>query len=105
MLIIDEMALEDFWLDLIKFVLADLSSLRFCIALFNGICYWWKNIRNVWWVLLFAMVMESCTGMDPLARRFMWEVISRLSTRLGKIAVILTTHYMNEAQALCTRIG
>lgn len=44
-------------------------------------------------------------GMDPIAKRFMWEVISRLSTRQGKTAVILTTHSMNEAQALCTRIG
>ena len=43
--------------------------------------------------------------MDPIAKRFMWEVISRLSTRSGKTAVILTTHSMNEAQALCTRIG
>lgn len=43
--------------------------------------------------------------MDPIAKRFMWEVISRLSTRQGKTAVILTTHSMNEAQALCTRIG
>ncbi|XP_059428864.1 ABC transporter A family member 1 isoform X1 [Corylus avellana] len=48
---------------------------------------------------------EPSTGMDPLAKRFMWEVISRLSTRQGKTAVILTTHSMNEAQALCTRIG
>lgn len=45
------------------------------------------------------------SGMDPIAKRFMWEVISRLSTRQGKTAVILTTHSMNEAQALCTRIG
>lgn len=44
-------------------------------------------------------------GMDPVAKRFMWEVISQLSTRQGKTAVILTTHSMNEAQALCTRIG
>lgn len=43
--------------------------------------------------------------MDPFAKRFMWEVISRLSTRRGKTAVILTTHSMDEAQALCTRIG
>lgn len=43
--------------------------------------------------------------MDPIAKRFMWDVISRLSTRRGKTAVILTTHSMNEAQALCTRIG
>ncbi|KAJ4906630.1 ABC transporter A family member 1 [Raphanus sativus] len=48
---------------------------------------------------------EPSTGMDPVAKRFMWDVISRLSTRSGKTAVILTTHSMNEAQALCTRIG
>ncbi|KAH9621199.1 hypothetical protein KSS87_008655 [Heliosperma pusillum] len=48
---------------------------------------------------------EPSTGMDPLAKRFMWDVISRLSTRRGRTAVILTTHSMNEAQALCTRMG
>ncbi|KAL8128675.1 hypothetical protein V2J09_017830 [Rumex salicifolius] len=48
---------------------------------------------------------EPSTGMDPIAKRFMWEVISYLSTRQGRTAVILTTHSMNEAQALCTRIG
>ncbi|CAA7057158.1 unnamed protein product [Microthlaspi erraticum] len=48
---------------------------------------------------------EPSTGMDPVAKRFMWDVISRLSTRNGKTAVILTTHSMNEAQALCTRMG
>ncbi|KAH1258082.1 ABC transporter A family member 1 [Glycine max] len=48
---------------------------------------------------------EPSTGMDPIAKRFMWDVISRISTRRGKTAVILTTHSMNEAQALCTRIG
>ncbi|KOM38757.1 hypothetical protein LR48_Vigan03g213900 [Vigna angularis] len=48
---------------------------------------------------------EPSTGMDPIAKRFMWDVISRISTRRGKTAVILTTHSMNEAQALCTKIG
>ncbi|KAK9664352.1 hypothetical protein RND81_14G035600 [Saponaria officinalis] len=48
---------------------------------------------------------EPSTGMDPLAKRFMWDVISHLSTRRGRTAVILTTHSMNEAQALCTRMG
>ena len=51
--------------------LLDMHSWQFVFpfwltALFNGICYWWKNILNVWWVLLFAMVMESCTGNFPL---------------------------------------
>ncbi|XP_020590496.1 ABC transporter A family member 1 isoform X2 [Phalaenopsis equestris] len=48
---------------------------------------------------------EPSTGMDPIAKRFLWNVISNLSTRRGKTAIILTTHSMNEAQALCTRIG
>lgn len=51
------------------------------------------------------ILLTIVLGMDPIAKRFMWEVISRLSTRRGKTAVILTTHSMNEAQALCTRMG
>merc|ERR1711990_379350 len=48
---------------------------------------------------------EPSTGMDPVARRFMWEVIARLSTEEGRCSIILTTHSMEEAEALCTRIG
>jgi ABC-type multidrug transport system ATPase subunit len=43
--------------------------------------------------------------MDPVARRHMWEVISRISTQDAKCSIILTTHSMEEAEALCTRIG
>lgn len=59
-------------------------------------------------LLIFSLILAKfllIAGMDPIAKRFMWDVISRLSTRRGKTAVILTTHSMNEAQALCTRIG
>merc|ERR1719158_2385505 len=45
---------------------------------------------------------EPSTGMDPEARRFMWDVISK--TMSGR-AVILTTHSMEEAEALSHRIG
>lgn len=48
---------------------------------------------------------EPSTGMDPVARRFMWEVISRVSTQDAKCSIILTTHSMEEAEALCGRIG
>ena len=51
------------------------------------------------------MHIEPSTGMDPMARRFMWDVISRVSTVDGKCSVVLTTHSMEEAEALCTRIG
>ena len=43
--------------------------------------------------------------MDPVARRFMWDVISDMVNRRVKCSVILTTHSMEECEALCTRIG
>lgn len=48
---------------------------------------------------------EPSTGMDPDARRFMWKVISRISTKRKKSSVILTTHAMEEAEALSSRIA
>ena len=48
---------------------------------------------------------EPSTGMDPKARRFMWKVISRISTERKESTVILTTHAMEEAEALSTRLG
>ncbi len=45
---------------------------------------------------------EPTTGFDPSARRQAWEVIRRLGD-LGK-SVLLTTHYMEEAQALADRV-
>ena len=48
---------------------------------------------------------EPSTGMDPEARRFMWNVISRISTTRKRSSIILTTHSMEEAEALSTRIS
>jgi ATP-binding cassette subfamily A (ABC1) protein 3 len=48
---------------------------------------------------------EPSTGMDPKARRFMWKVISRVATEKKNATVILTTHSMEEAEALSTRLG
>lgn len=48
---------------------------------------------------------EPSTGMDPDARRFMWSVISRISTKRKKSSIILTTHAMEEAEALSSRIA
>jgi ABC-type multidrug transport system ATPase subunit len=45
---------------------------------------------------------EPSTGIDPVSRRFMWDFISE--TMSGR-AVILTTHSMEECEALCSRIG
>jgi len=46
---------------------------------------------------------EPTTGLDPLARRNLWNLISQIKAE-GK-TVILTTHYMEEAEALCDRIA
>jgi ABC-2 type transport system ATP-binding protein len=46
---------------------------------------------------------EPTTGLDPQARRNLWELIK--ATRDKGITVILTTHYMEEAQMLCDRVA
>jgi ABC-2 type transport system ATP-binding protein len=46
---------------------------------------------------------EPTTGLDPQARRNVWDIVERLRER-GK-TIILTTHYMEEAERLCDRIG
>ena len=48
---------------------------------------------------------EPSTGMDPRARRFMWKVISRVATQRKDATVVLTTHSMEEAEALSSRLG
>lgn len=48
---------------------------------------------------------EPSTGMDPIAKRFMWTIISDIVTKREKCSLILTTHSMEECEALCTRIG
>lgn len=46
---------------------------------------------------------EPTTGLDPQARRNMWDIIRSLRER-GKTTV-LTTHYMEEAEELCNRVA
>jgi ATP-binding cassette, subfamily A (ABC1), member 3 len=48
---------------------------------------------------------EPSAGMDPEARRFMWTVVENISQRDKQSAVILTTHSMEEAEALSTKMG
>ncbi len=47
---------------------------------------------------------EPTVGLDPAARRAVWEHIGELRDRTGA-TIILTTHLMEEADALCTRIA
>ena len=45
---------------------------------------------------------EPTLGLDVIARHNLWDMITALK---GKVTIILTTHYMEEAQALSDRIG
>jgi ABC-2 type transport system ATP-binding protein len=47
---------------------------------------------------------EPTLGLDPTGRELMWKYI-KLLVREEKITIILTTHYMEEADILCDRIG
>jgi len=45
---------------------------------------------------------EPTTGLDPQARHLIWEKVREL--KRNKVTVILTTHYMDEAERLCDRL-
>jgi ATP-binding cassette subfamily A (ABC1) protein 3 len=47
---------------------------------------------------------EPSAGMDPEARRFMWSVVAKIAQNKTS-AVVLTTHSMEEAEALSTKMG
>lgn len=46
---------------------------------------------------------EPTTGLDPRARRDVWKLVREINTK--GITVVLTTHYMEEAEYLCNRVA
>ncbi len=46
---------------------------------------------------------EPTAGMDAISRRQMWELLRKLNEQ--KLTILLTTHYMEEAQVLCERVA
>jgi len=51
----------------------------------------------------FLFLDEPTTGLDPQSRRSLWDVVLDFKSRGGTI--LLTTHYMDEAEKLCDRIA
>ena len=52
---------------------------------------------------LVVFLDEPTTGLDPLSKRQLWDILSK-TNKQGK-CLILTSHSMEEADVLCTRIG
>jgi ABC-2 type transport system ATP-binding protein len=52
----------------------------------------------------FILLDEPTLGLDPVSRRDMWTYIKRLIDK-KKVTVLLTTHYLEEAERLCSRIA
>ncbi len=52
---------------------------------------------------LLLFLDEPTTGLDPQARRHLWELVKRFKTE-GR-TVLMTTHYMEEAEELCDRVA
>jgi ABC-2 type transport system ATP-binding protein len=48
---------------------------------------------------------EPTTGLDPQSRRGVWEMLGELKERDGSLAIVLTTHAMDEANYLCDRVA
>jgi ABC-2 type transport system ATP-binding protein len=46
---------------------------------------------------------EPTTGLDPQSRRQLWTLLEQF--RAGGGSILLTTHYMDEAETLCDRVG
>ena len=71
--------------------------------------YSWGMIRRVSMLMALvndpkiALLDEPTVSMDPNSRRAVWDFIRELKSR-GK-TIILTTHYMEEAQELCDRVA
>lgn len=48
---------------------------------------------------------EPTTGLDPQARRNLWSLVQKINDGGKGVTIILTTHYMEEAEVLCNRVA
>ncbi|MGH8267190.1 MAG: ABC transporter ATP-binding protein, partial [Steroidobacteraceae bacterium] len=117
-----------------KTALQDFLTVRQCIALFRGLYTHGLTVQDVIRIcaleklagrdarklsggqqqrLLLAIALvndpavlfldEPTTGLDPQARRNFWELVQSIKAR--RKTIILTTHYMEEAELLCDEIA
>ena len=66
---------------------------------------WQRRVSIEMVLLTFLMILRpprSTLGLDVIARRELWKTIRNMK---GNVTIILTTHYMEEAEALSDRIG
>lgn len=48
---------------------------------------------------------EPSAGVDPIARRYLWNVLHSSADKGHGRSIVMTTHSINEAESLCDRIG
>ena len=62
------------------------------------------GIRAFSQVIIVLILDEPTIGLDPIARASVWDLIAELREQSG-MTVLLTTHYMDEADELCDRVA
>merc|ERR1712151_729359 len=53
----------------------------------------------------FVLLDEPTSGMDPLSRRVIWDLLSKKKNEVKDRVILLTTHYMEEAEILADTIA
>ena len=71
--------------------------------------YFWYNFLSFSVIFTYLiskpkilLLDEPTLGLDVLARRDLWKIINKFK---GKITIILTSHYLEEIEALCDRVA
>ena len=60
--------------------------------------------RGAWSIAPDFFLDEPTTGLDPVSRTNVWEMIRNLREK-SELTILITTHYMDEADKLCERIA
>jgi len=64
----------------------------------------WRS-RNLFYIIQkFFLLDEPTIGLDPIARRSVWEILEKLKANYD-VTTLMSTHYMEEAEMLCDRLA